>query len=93
MMDKQSFVPKEVLTFDTVQSDNLRFLQWLQNNKLKNVRLDLSNVVQCDSAGLALLIEAKRLCLKHHKVLSIIGMPKVISAWAKFCGVEAMLMA
>jgi phospholipid transport system transporter-binding protein len=57
------------------------------------VRLDLSNVVQCDSAGLALLIEAKRLCLKHHKILILEGMPKVISAWAKFCGVEAILMA
>lgn len=93
MMDKQLFVPKEVLTFETVQADSLRFTLWLQKNKFKNVRLDLSNVVQCDSAGLAMLIEAKRLCLIHHKRLTIEGMPKVISAWAKFCGVEAMLLA
>lgn len=93
MMDKKSFVPKEILTFDTVQSDSQRFLQWLRNNKYKKVRFDLSNVVQCDSAGLALLIEAKRLCLKHHKELIIEGMPKIILAWAKFCGVDAILMA
>lgn len=92
-MDKQSFVPKDILTFETVQADSVRLIQWLQKNKFKNVRLDLSNVVQCDSAGLALLIEAKRLCLKHCKILTIEGMPKVISAWAKFCGVETILTA
>lgn len=90
-MDKQVFIPKESLTFETVQADHDRFMQWLQKNKFKNVRLDLSNVVQCDSAGLALLIEAKRLSLKYQKTLTIEGMPKVISTWAKFCGVEAIL--
>jgi phospholipid transport system transporter-binding protein len=90
-MSEQLFKPSHELTFDTVQQDSKRLLTLLQDNKTTSMRLDLSEVVQCDSAGLALLIEAKRLCKQYKKTLTIDIMPKAISALAEFCGVEVML--
>ena len=90
-MVEQSFIPSPDLTFDTVQSDSQRFLALLSDSKLAVVRLDLSEVKHCDSAGLALIIEAKRLCHQYHKTLVIEGIPRAISTLAEFCGVEAML--
>lgn len=93
MMSNYSFKPSDELTFATVQSDRKRLLDYLQEHKRESLCLDLSDVKQCDSAGLALLIEAKRLCRKHNKIFTIEGMPKSIYALAEFCGVEAMLRA
>ena len=91
MMSEQLFKPSSELTFDTVQSDSTRLMALLQDNKTTKLRFDLCGVTQCDSAGLALLIDAKRLCAQYHKSLVIEGMPKAISALAEFCGVDAML--
>jgi phospholipid transport system transporter-binding protein len=85
------FKPSRELTFDTVQLDSEHLLALFQDHKTTSVCLDLCDVVQCDSAGLALLIEAKRLGKKYDKILTIEGMPKAISALAEFCGVDVML--
>ena len=90
-MSQQLFKPSAELTFDTVQKDSQRLIALLQDNQTTSLRLDLCEVVQCDSAGLALLIEAKRLCKRYGKTLIIEGLPKSIAALAEFCGVEAML--
>ena len=90
-MSEQLVKPSCELTFDTVQLDSQRLLKLVQDTKTTSLRLDLHDVVQCDSAGLALLIEAKRLCQQYNKLLIIDGMPKAISALAEFCGVEAIL--
>lgn len=90
-MSEESFKPSHELTFDTVQRDNQRLLKLLEDSKTISMRLDLSDVVHCDSAGLALLIEAKRLCKHYKKKLTIDHMPKAITALAEFCGVEVML--
>ena len=91
MVSEHVFKPSQALTFDTVQLDGNRLLKLLRDDKATTIRLDLGDVLQCDSAGLALLIEAKRLCKQYHKILTIEGMPKAVSALAEFCGVEAML--
>ncbi len=91
-MSEQLFKPSCELTFDTVQKDSQRLLKLFRDNNTTSLHLDLSEVVQCDSAGLALLIEAKRLCKHYNKPLTIEGLPKAISALAEFCGVDAMLM-
>lgn len=91
-MSEQLFRPSSELTFGTVQADSKRLRTLLRDEKATQVRLDLRDVIHCDSAGLALLIEAKRLSKQYHKALVIEGMPKVISALAEFCGVEAMLV-
>ena len=90
-MREQSFKPSNALTFDTVQSDNLRLLKLMSDNSTTSIRLDLQDVTQCDSAGLALIIEAKRLCRQHKKTLEIVGVSAPISSLAEFCGVEAIL--
>lgn len=79
------------MTFATVQSDCLRMLKFFHDNKELVLHLDLSEVHHCDSAGLALLIEAKRLTAEQNKTCQIDGMPKAILALAEFCGVDAML--
>lgn len=91
MPSSQLFKPSHELTFDTVQRDNDRLLMLLRDNKIESIRFDLGDVALCDSAGLALLIEAKRLCKQYDKALTIEVMPKSISALAEFCGVDAML--
>lgn len=90
-MKLQTFVPSSTLTFATVEADRKRFVKLAQKSAADGIFFDLSHVEHCDSAGLALLIEATRLC-RHYKIqLEIIHMPEVITAWAAFCGVEKML--
>lgn len=91
MVSEKIFKPSQELTFDTAPPDSKRLQKLLRDNKTTTIRMDLGGVVHCDSAGLALIIEAKRLCKQHHKTLEIEGIPKAISALAEFCGVEAML--
>jgi len=64
------------------------FLSGLNTDKF---HLDLSAVTLCDSAGLAFLIEAKRLCARKNKTLVIENMPKLIDALAEFCGVSHVI--
>lgn len=85
------FEPSTHLTFDTVESDRKRLLKLVQKTAASGLRLDLSHVKFCDSAGLALLIEATRLCIHFNKPFEIKKMPQMIHALAEFCGVETML--
>ena len=87
------FEPSHQLTFDTVALDRQRLLLYLQLPDVHVLHLDLKRVVQCDSAGLALLIEACRLCRHYKKAFKIESMPKAIDALAEFCGVNSMLSA
>lgn len=91
MMTWQLFEPSTHLTFSTVESDRKRLLKLVQKSTGCGLRLDLSHVKLCDSAGLALLIEAKRLCIHFDKPFEIKRMPQMIHALAEFCGVETML--
>ncbi len=91
MATLKQFSPSTNLTFDTVESDRIRIFQSLLSSETVGLCLDLSCVTHCDSAGLALLIETKRLCRHYDKAFKIEGMPKAIYALAKFCGVEAIL--
>lgn len=90
-MEAQPFKPSLIMTFATVQSDCERLFKYCHASKDTDLNLDLSEVSQCDSAGLALLIEAKRICKKLNKTCKIQGMPKTIQALAEFCGVDAIL--
>lgn len=87
----QRFKPSNQLTFDTVPKDSERLRKQIIASTSEKLKLDLSDVTQCDSAGLALLIEAKRLCKKHKLLFEIEGMSKTIHALAEFCGVNMML--
>ncbi len=90
-MQAQHFKPSLEMTFATVQSDCQRLYKFCHDNKEPVWRFDLSEVRHCDSAGLALLIEAKRLCSKHNKICKIEGLPNTIQSLAEFCGVAQIL--
>lgn len=86
------FYPSNSLTFETVQSDNNRLLKLLKENKeITGIRLDLANVMHCDSTGLALLIETQRLCKQHNKTFFMQNMPESVEALAEFCGIDVIL--
>jgi phospholipid transport system transporter-binding protein len=91
MVKEPVFEPSARLTFYTVEANRKRLLKYLQTTESGHLRLDLSQVSQCDSAGLALLIEAKRLCKRFNKSFGIKGMPEAIHDLAKFCGVDTIL--
>ena len=91
MVTEPLFEPSIHLTFDTVESDRKRLLKYMQSPDITHFQLDLSQVKQCDSAGLALLIEAKRVGKQLNKSFEIKGMPSVIHDLAEFCGVDVIL--
>lgn len=91
MMDDNIFEPSSNLTFYTVESDRKRLQDYLQSPNVQHVLLDLSGVKHCDSAGLALLIEAKRLCMRFKKTFTVSGMPEIVQDLAIFCGVNTLL--
>lgn len=86
-----TFKPSDKLTFQTVQADRGRLVRQLNDSVMTTLFFDLSQVDLCDSAGLALLIETKRLCKQHNKKLVIEGMPQSVHALAEFCGLETIL--
>lgn len=79
------------LTFDTVQTHHENLVNTLKDPDLTVLNLEMNEVTQCDSAGLALLIEAWRLCETTHRTLKLKGVSKKIHALAQFCGVENIL--
>ena len=92
MSSMNAFKPANSLTFETVQSDLVRFRLYLKANQSFSLAVDLSHVILCDSAGLAFLVEAKRLSLLSNQTLQIMGMPSKVQMLAEFCGVLVLLM-
>lgn len=90
-MQTQPFKPSSEMTFSTVQTDCERLYKYCRENEEAILKIDLREVVHCDSAGLALLIEAKRLCREKNKICKMEGMPKIIQVLAEFCGVNGIL--
>jgi len=86
---KQAFIPSGDMTFHTVEKDRQRLLKFCRTLE-GPLTLDLRTVAHCDSAGLAFLIEAKRLAIEKNIECCIVGMNKTIHALAEFCGVDKM---
>lgn len=82
------FKPSTQLTFATVEDDRKRLLDCCNRADSDGICVDLSEVSLCDSAGMALLIESKRLCMEHNKACEITGMTQAIRSLAEFCGVR-----
>ncbi|QMT60737.1 MULTISPECIES: STAS domain-containing protein [unclassified Legionella] len=92
-MKNVNFKPGVDLTFKSVVAVRAKLYQALMENKTDRFSLDLSDVKHCDSAGLALLIEARKLCKKNNKFFEIIGMPIETQSLVEFCGVKGILEA
>lgn len=87
------FTPSPVLTFQTVGLERKRLLVDIQSYSHLIVYIDLSNIVTCDSAGLALLLEVKRICNKASHILIMQGMSPAVMSLAEFCGLKMILMS
>lgn len=79
------------LTFATVESYRRKIKKTLSCMTGRKFCLDLQGVEQCDSAGLALLIDSQRKCRNAHVHLQLIGVPQKIEALANFCGVRKII--
>ena len=90
-MDNIHFKFPSEVTFKTVADVRSGFYELLIDKKINQISLDLSDVVHCDSAGMALLIEAQKLCKKNNKVLEIMGMSPETKSLADFCGIRTIL--
>jgi phospholipid transport system transporter-binding protein len=85
-----SFKPSDTLTCDTVSSNITRFIRLISGASSTDVVFDVHDVKHCDSAGLALLIEARRLCETQQCRLSIEGLSKNMLDLATFYHVDAL---
>jgi len=63
---------KGSLTFSTISSVLSEGRKFLENHQADSVTIDLSNVKRIDSAGIALLLEWKRLCDKKNKRYQVV---------------------
>ncbi|KTC88665.1 STAS domain-containing protein [Fluoribacter dumoffii] len=90
-MNTVYFKPGADLSFKSVVAMRSKLYQALREDKSGKFGLDLSDVRHCDSAGLALLIEARKLCKKNNKTFEIIGVPAETQSLAEFCGVRGIL--
>jgi phospholipid transport system transporter-binding protein len=87
------FTLADELTFQTVVLERQRLLGVLRDKSHLMIKIDLSNVVICDSAGLALLLEVKRVCATANHVLMLSGMSSKMLALAEFCGLKTILIS
>ncbi|MDR3442494.1 MAG: STAS domain-containing protein [Legionella sp.] len=85
------FKPGVELTFNSVVDVRAKLYKALMEEKSGTFHLDLSEVKHCDSAGMALLIEARKLCKKNNRLFEIIGMSSETQSLAEFCGVKGIL--
>ena len=90
-MDKINFKPGPELTFKSVVSIRAKLFKALMEDTSTAFCLDLSDVTHCDSAGLALLIEARKLCKHNNKIFEVIGISPETQSLAEFCGVKSIL--
>ena len=90
-MELINFKPGPLLTFKSVVSVRDKLYNALKENTGDRFCLDLTEVTHCDSAGLALLVEARKLCEQNSKVFQVIGISPETLSLAEFCGVKSIL--
>ena len=85
------FLPSPHMTFETVMSDKGRWIEFLTTLNENTCVFDVSHVVECDSAGLAFLIESKKMSLNRKIKCHYAGLSDKILSFIWFFGVEAIL--
>lgn len=88
MLNPGYFKPFQTLSFTTVTAQRSQFEMLLTSQPVKSIYCDLADVTICDSAGLAFLIDAKRLCQKYQTNLVIEHASVDMLALAKLYGIE-----
>ncbi|MCC5791096.1 MAG: STAS domain-containing protein [Legionellaceae bacterium] len=90
MHESNVFMPGETISFDTVEKEHRRLRQFISALGEQALTVDLSGIKQCDSAGLALILEAKRLANKAQKECFYQAIPDPVLKLARFCGIETI---
>lgn len=89
---RQDFLfPEKKLTFETVNGALKSALHWILHQKSKQLTLDLSNIVFIDSAGVALLVELKRLTHVEYKKNLVLKFSNQIMQMIQFYELEGLL--
>lgn len=91
-MTEDAFRPPRTITFATVEQERVRFLAYCRDFHDELMIVDLAKVEQCDSAGLAFLIEAKRISKARGCSSKIINMSQATQALAQFYGISDLLL-
>lgn len=84
------FKPSKFLTFATVTEQRAHFIKLLSASTA-HIHCDLGGVQICDSAGLAFLVGAKRLCRQRNSDFFIENASIDLIALAKLYGIEKIL--
>ena len=87
----EAFKPSCNLTFDSVEGDIKHFKDFCNKNTQNPIIIDLGEVQQCDSAGLAFLIEAKRSGANKKRAFRIENIPPMTQALITFCDLQSIL--
>jgi phospholipid transport system transporter-binding protein len=90
-VNSANFKPGTELNFNSVVAIREKLKKALKMESNSVFCLDLSEVTVCDSAGLALLIETKKLCKQYSKIFKVVGVSPKIQSLAEFCGVNDVL--
>ncbi len=85
------FKPATDLIFKSVVAIRAKIWKMAQDKCFDGLCIDLSDVQHCDSAGLALLLEAKKLCVHYGKSFLVKGSSVETQSLAEFCGVKSIL--
>ena len=78
------------LSFATVKSLSVE-IQSLLPTLQKSCAVDLSDIGQCDSAGLAFLIECKRYALRNKQIIKFLHIPRQLIDIASVSNVNDIL--
>lgn len=90
MLTTSVFIPSTMMTYATVEIDRKLFLKHCHKIK-HNIVINLNDVIQFDSAGLALLIEVKRICKQNNIICAIKNHPQIVKDLAIFYSVNSII--
>jgi phospholipid transport system transporter-binding protein len=84
-LDRQYVRVKGALTFASIDVKTLEKIDFKQREQLT---IDLSEIVNSNSAGLALIIEWKKLSKQHNTRLMLTHIPKQLTLLAELSGLK-----
>jgi anti-anti-sigma factor len=89
---RQDFIFQDKkLTFETVNKALKIATKWIAVQKSKHLTLDLSNIAFIDSAGVAMLVELKRLTHVEYKKNLVLKFSNQIMQMIQFYELEGLL--
>lgn len=79
------------LTINTVKSLNDSLLSQIQNKSHEILVINLDEVKNCDTSGMAFLVNLKRKCHEYSQKLQFINIPPIVSDLANFYEISSIL--